>query len=59
MAILLLSIMLSMILGSLLWLVIGSQLPLKSPDKFPALNNIAYYAVLFLVPVFLVIFFIY
>jgi hypothetical protein len=48
-----------MILGSLLWLVIGDRLPLKSADKFPPLNNIAYYAVLLVVPVFLVIFFIY
>jgi hypothetical protein len=59
MAILLLSIVLSMIFGSLLWLIVGSQLPLKSADKFPPLNNIAYYSVLLMVPIFLIIFFIY
>ncbi|MFT4821892.1 MAG: hypothetical protein ACJAWK_000926 [Candidatus Azotimanducaceae bacterium] len=56
MAILLLSIVLSMIFGSLLWLIVGNQLPLKSTDKFPPLNNIAYYSVLLVAPVFLVIF---
>ena len=59
MAILLLSVMLSMILGSLLWLVIGNQLPLKSADKFPPLNNIAYYSAVLIAPVLLVIFFTY
>jgi hypothetical protein len=59
MAILLLSIVLSMIFGSLLWLIVGNQLPLKSADKFPPLNNIAYYSALLVAPVFLVIFFIY
>jgi hypothetical protein len=59
MPILLLSIMLSIIFGSLLWLVVGDQLPLKRADKFPPLNNIAYYSVLLVIPVFLVIFFIY
>ena len=54
-----LSIVLSIILGSCLWLGIGSKFPLKDEEKWPVPNNIFIYAVILLVPVYLAIFFIY
>jgi len=48
-----------MLVAGLVWLVIGSQLPLGDQEKLPALNNIAYYALIALVPIFLTIFYIF
>jgi hypothetical protein len=59
MPLLLLSVILSMLVAGLVWLVIGSQLPLGDQEKLPALNNIAYYALIALVPIFLTIFYIF
>ncbi|MDA9298256.1 hypothetical protein OAD22_03560 [Pseudomonadales bacterium] len=57
MPLLLLSVILSMLLGGVIWLVIGSRLPIGSTEKFPALNNIAYYALMVFLPIFLTIFY--
>jgi hypothetical protein len=56
MPLLLFSFILSMVCGALLWLVIGSRLPPGAEQKWPAMNNIAYYTLALLVPVFLIIF---
>ena len=59
MPLLLLSFILSMVCGALLWLVIGSRLPPGAKEKLPAMNNIAYYSLALLVPIFLIIFFVF
>lgn len=59
MGLIVLSTVLSIILGSCLWLAIGSRFPLKDEDKWPVANNIFIYAVALLIPVYLTIFFIY
>mgnify|MGYP004233501269 CR=1 len=59
MALIALSTILSIILGSCLWLVLGSTFPLKDEDKWPIANNIAVYAVILLMPVYLTIFFVF
>ena len=56
MGLIVLSIMLSIILGCCVWLVLGETLPMKAEQKWPALNNIVCYTLLLLVPVYLVIF---
>jgi len=52
-----LSAILSIILGSCVWLVLGDKFPLSEEDKWPVANNICIYGVLLVVPVYLVIFF--
>lgn len=59
MALIALSLVLSIVLGSCLWLAIGSRFPLKEEDKLPVPNNIFIYSAMLLVPVYLTIFFIY
>ena len=56
-----LSTILSIVLGSCVWLVIGDQFPLNEPaeNKWPTANNIAIYAVALIVPVYLSIFLIF
>ncbi len=56
MGLILLTILSSMVLGALAWLVFGSRLPWGEEDKWPAINNIAFYVVGLLIPVYLVIF---
>ena len=56
MGLIVLSIMLSIILGCCVWLVLGETLPIREELKWPALNNIVCYTLLLLVPVYLVIF---
>ena len=58
MGIMILSIILSMVLGCVVWLIIGSKFPPSEPEenKLPALNNIVIYFLLLLVPVYLLIF---
>lgn len=59
MAIMVLSIVASMIFGCGVWLIIGDKFPLKEDDKFPPLNNIVIYTLCVLVPMYLLIFFIF
>lgn len=59
MAIFLLSVFVSMILGCVTWLVVGDRLPPREEVKLPPLNNIVIYSLLALVPVYLVIFFVF
>lgn len=59
MGIMLLSIVVSMILGSVVWLMIGDKFPLKDEVKLPVLNNITIYVLCVVVPVYLLIFFIF
>jgi len=59
MPLLLLSVILAMITGAVIWLVIGSRLPLRSTDKFPVINNIAYYSLMIFLPIFLTIFYLF
>ena len=56
MGLMLLSIFSSLVAGCSLWLVIGDKLPLKSEEKFPPVNNIAFYTLGFLLPVYLTFF---
>ncbi len=57
MGIIVLSIMISIILGACLWLVIGDRLPFGSEEKWPVTNHIVCYALMLLLPVYLTIFF--
>lgn len=59
MAILVLSVIISMILACAAWLVIGERFPLRAEVKLPPLNNIVIYTLLAVVPVYLVIFFVF
>jgi len=54
-----LSVILSIILGSIIWLVIGNKFPLYDDGKWPIANNIFLYALIFLAPVYLTIFFVF
>jgi hypothetical protein len=59
MGIMVLSIVASMILGCVVWLIIGDKFPLKEDVKLPPLNNIVIYTLCQLVPTYLLIFFIF
>lgn len=59
MALMLLSIILSIILGCVLWLVLGERFPWNDDIKLPPLNNIVIYTLLVIIPVYLTIFFLY
>lgn len=61
MGIMILSLIASMVMGSIIWLVIGSKFPLNEPEdaKLPVLNNIVIYFLLSVVPVYLLIFLIF
>ena len=59
MGLIVLSIMLSIIMGSCVWLVIGDQFPVGDEAKWPVTNNIACYALMLLVPIYLLIFFLF
>ena len=54
-----LSTILSIILGSCVWLVVGDKFPLGRDDKWPTANNICIFAVMLVVPVYLTIFFVF
>ena len=58
MGLIVISAVLSIILGSCVWLVIGDSFPLREERKWPVANNIFIYALLLLVPVYLTIFFV-
>jgi hypothetical protein len=57
MGLIVLSIMLSIILGCCSWLVLGERFPVNEEQKWPVTNNIVCYSLILLVPVYLVIFF--
>ena len=57
MGLIVLSIMLSIILGACVWLLIGNRFPVSSDEKWPVTNNIVCYALIVLLPIYLVIFF--
>ncbi len=59
MGLIVLSIMLSIILGCVCWLVLGEKLPLKDETKWPPLNNIVCYAAGLFLPFYLVLFFVF
>ena len=54
-----LSTILAIILGSCVWLVIGDQFPVNEDIKWPTVNNICCYSVAFLIPIYLIIFFLF
>ncbi|HIG42784.1 MAG: hypothetical protein ABGY96_13250 [bacterium] len=56
MAIILFSIVASMVLGCIVWLVIGDKFPLAAEVKFPPLNNITIYVLLLIIPVYAIVF---
>ena len=56
MAIILFSIVASMVLGCIVWLVIGDKFPLDAEVKFPPLNNITIYVLLLIIPVYVIVF---
>lgn len=57
MGLILLSIMLSVMMGCSAWLIFGEKFPLKEEDKLPVINHIVCYSAMLVVPVYLVIFF--
>ena len=59
MGLIVLSIMLSVILGCIAWLILGEKFPLKAEDKWPVTNNIVCYSAMLIVPVYLAIFFVF
>ncbi|MDG1231489.1 MAG: hypothetical protein P8P91_04415 [Pseudomonadales bacterium] len=56
MGLIILSTILSIVLGSCVWLVLGNKFPLGDEAKWPVANNICVYAVILLIPVYLTIF---
>jgi len=56
MGLMLLALVSSLVAGCSLWLVIGDKLPLDSEEKFPPVNNIAFYTLGFLLPIYLIYF---
>ena len=59
MALIALSTILSIILGSFVWLALGSKFPMNHEVKWPIVNNIFVYALILVVPVYLSIFFVF
>jgi hypothetical protein len=56
MPIILFSIVASIALGCIVWLIIGDRFPLREEVKLPPLNNIAFYVLLLILPVYLIVF---
>ena len=56
MGLIILSTILSIVLGSCVWLVLGNKFPLGDEAKWPVANNICVYAVILLIPVYVTIF---
>lgn len=56
MGLMILALFSSVVAGCVLWLVVGDKLPLNSEEKFPAVNNIAFYTFGLLVPIYLIYF---
>lgn len=59
MGLIVLSSLLAIVLGSIVWLVVGDKFPLNQEQKWPIANNICVYAAILVVPVYLTIFFVY
>ena len=57
MGLIILSAILSIVLGSCAWLVLGDRFPVGNDAKWPVANNICVYAAILLLPVYLTIFF--
>ena len=57
MGLIILSAILSIVLGSCAWLVLGDRFPVGDDAKWPVANNICVYAAILLLPVYLTIFF--
>jgi len=56
MGLIVLSTILSIVLGSCAWLVLGDRFPIRDEVKWPVANNICVYAAILLPPVYLTIF---
>ena len=56
MGLIILSAILSIVLGSCAWLVLGERFPVGDDAKWPVANNICVYAAILLLPVYLTIF---
>ena len=56
MGLIILSTILSIVLGSVAWLVLGDRFPVGNEAKWPVANNICVYAAILLLPVYLTIF---
>ena len=56
MGLIILSAILSIVLGSCAWLVLGDRFPVGDDAKWPVANNICVYAAILLLPVYLTIF---
>ncbi|MFT4729506.1 MAG: hypothetical protein ACI9UN_004024 [Granulosicoccus sp.] len=56
MGLMLLSLFSAVVAGCVLWLIVGDKLPLNSEEKLPAINNIAFYTVGLLVPIYVIYF---
>ena len=51
-----LSIILSVVLGSCIWLVLGDKFPLREDYKWPFASNIFVYTAILFLPIYLTIF---
>ena len=56
MGLIILSAILSIVLGSCAWLVLGDRFPAGDDAKWPVANNICVYTAILLLPVYLTIF---
>lgn len=56
MGLIILSAILSIVLGSCAWLVLGDRFPVGDDAKWPVANNICVYAAILLLPIYLTIF---
>ena len=59
MGLLLISVVISMIVACLGWVLAGDLLPLNEEVKWPSLQNIATYFALIVIPIYLIIFLIF
>ena len=59
MGLLMLTLVLSILLGCATWLIIGDRFPLKSDYKWESRMNITLYVVILLAPIYLLIFYLF
>ena len=58
MGLIILSVLLSLLFSTILWMAAGNLLPLGTEKKWPGIFNLAGYALILLIPIYSTIFFV-
>lgn len=58
MGLIILSVLLSLLFSTILWMAVGNLLPLSKEKKWPGIFNLAGYALILLIPIYSTIFFV-